>query len=95
MIGKHSDSKVIGNKILIYIKSAHANVQRKDKNVCWELQCYKVNYMLVTESSCPCKWIEIYSISLLSSAPVVNYHGNGKDWSGHKFEVCCAEEFSA
>lgn len=51
--------------------------------------------MPVTEVSCPCRWIEIYSISLLSPVQVVNYHWNGKDWSGHKFGVCCAEEFSA
>lgn len=67
----------------------------EDKNVWWELQYYKINDMLVIEGSCPCKWAEIYSICLLSPAQVVNYHWNGKDWSGHKFGVCCAEEFGA
>lgn len=96
MISKHSNSKVIGNeKNIDYTKSPNANVVWEDKNVWLELQYYKINDLLVIEGSCPCKWVEIYSICLLSPAQVVNYHWNGKDWSGHKFGVCSAEELGA
>lgn len=71
------------------------NVVWEDKNIWLELQYYKINDMLIIESSSPCKWAEIYSICLLSPAQVVNYHWNGEDWSGHKFGGCCAEEFGA
>lgn len=93
--GKHSNPKEKGNEnVLICPKSPDANVVWA-RNVWLELQCNKINDTPVVEGSCPWGWGEIYSICLLSPAPVVSYEGNGKDWSGHKFGVCRAEEFGA
>lgn len=94
-IGKHSNPKEKGNEnVLICPKSPDANVEWAP-DIWLELQWNKINDTPVVEGSCPWGWVEIYSICLLSPARAVSYEWNGKDWSGHKFGACCAEEFGA
>lgn len=57
------------------------------KTAWWEPRYHKINDLLVTEVVCPCKWVEIWSICLLSPTHAVNYHWTGTDWSGHKSGV--------